>query len=227
MGPTDKRLWKTHISKTFANVNTFLRLEKNKASQEPRYAPSGTPRQSAGSAVCVKPINCARRAGSGDPGDGLPVEVAGFPPLLPGGSKKKKSEKPLLSGLQQHDRSVRVCGTDKKTSWRHDPGPHHDFRGKRSVSIGEPASNRVGKTPPVRNFQEIWIHKIRFLARPKTVFPEECQTNVARISAARTFSKPKQCEKNSAENVKLPDRKNIDTGTRFCASNKCPNASQM
>lgn len=32
---------------------------------------------------------------------------------------------------------------------------------------------------------------------------------------------------NSAENVKLPDRKNIHTGTRFGGSNKCPNVSPM
>lgn len=32
---------------------------------------------------------------------------------------------------------------------------------------------------------------------------------------------------NPAENVKLPDRENIDTGTRFCVSDKCPNVSQM
>lgn len=95
----------------------------------------------------------------------------------------------------------------------------------RTRTVSAPAPHQLHRRSTLG---EIWILKIRFLARPRTAFPDNSHGNVARVPRRLCPTKTMWEKRlNSAESVKLPDRQNIDTGTRFCGSNKCPNVSQM
>lgn len=142
------------------------------------------------------------------PGGGLRVRL---PSPLWSGVGSKKSER----GRNVHGHAGGGCGCSG-CSMAHacasagqrrgrDSGPHDDF--------GEPISPcasrgvRAGGTPPTANFEMSRCHT--------------CGNDFH-----GDFSRPKQRERRDRvqpKDVKLPDRKNIDTGTRSGGPDKCPN----
>lgn len=107
-------LRKTHISKTFANVNKFIRLggETQPVTALRTEQNSATELGIGGvceAHLCQRFRERANRRIGVILTDRLRVEVAGFPPPL--ARWKSKNQKTPLSGAQQHDGPVCVCKT--------------------------------------------------------------------------------------------------------------------